>query len=254
MKTLYLLPFTYFLNTRLRGGSLAFHVIFEWLAAAVLAITIGTTNPAGALLLALGSYVAFISLYEIGYLVNDMFAAKREDDGRKRGPQGAPLHWVLSWFLSRLFAFLAITIIMDQLVSVEWWLFFFALTLVFAMHNLLEDREMKAATFQWLALLRFMAPVLFVVQDSQVPGVGLAASVAYVAFRTYGYLDSKGLLQMPGRQRSEFRIFFFFMPLVGVVVLWPYESALGFIILSCYFAVVAFFGTLVRLVSRRESA
>ncbi len=143
---------------------------------------------------------------------------------------------------------------MGRFLSPEWWSFFLALALVFGLHNLFENKEMKAATFQWLGWLRFMAPVVFVVEEGQLLGVGLAAAVAYVAFRMFGYLDSKGLLRMPGRQRPEFRMLFFLMPLFGVMVLWPYESARGFIILSCYFALAAFLGTMVQVITRRKAA
>ncbi len=254
MKFLYLFPFTYFTDTRLRGGSVSFHLIFEWLAAAVLAVTIGAADPAEALLVALGSYLGFISLYEIGYLVNDLFSAQKETGGRKRGPQDAGVWWIGLWFGSRLLVFIGITALMGRFLSPEWWSFFLALALVFGLHNLFEDKEMKAATFQWLGWLRFMAPVVFVVEEGQLLGVGLAAAVAYVAFRMFGYLDSKGLLRMPGRQRPEFRMLFFLMPLFGVMVLWPYESARGFIILSCYFALAAFLGTMVQVITRRKAA
>ena len=46
MKLVYLLPFTYFYDTRLRNGSVSFHAIFEWLAAVVLAIAVGAGKPA----------------------------------------------------------------------------------------------------------------------------------------------------------------------------------------------------------------
>lgn len=254
MKFLYLLPFTYFMHTRLRGGSVSFHLVFEWLAALLLAVTIGVASSAESLLLALGSYLAFISLYEIGYLINDLFAAKKEVGGRKRGPQGSNGLWVSCWFGSRLLVFLAITIFMGRFFSFEWWSFFLALALVFGLHNALQDREMKTATFQWLGWFRFMAPVMFVIAEDQIPGVGLAAAVAYVAFRMFGYMDSKGLLIMSGRQRPEFRLFFFLMPLVGVLAMWPYEAAKGFIILSSYFSIAAAAGTLPSLMARRRHA
>lgn len=254
MNFLYLLPFTYFLDTRLRGGSFSFHLIFEWIAAALLAITIGAGSPAESLVIVLGSYLAFISLYEIGYLVNDLFATKKEVGGRKRGPQDISGLWIGLWFGARLLVFVGITALMGRFLSPEWWSFFAALAIVFSLHNHLEDKEMKTATFLWLGWLRFMAPVLFVVEEGQLLSVGLAAAVAYVVFRMFGYMDSKALLQMPGRQRPEFRLFFFLMPLAGVLVLWPYNSAKGFVILSSYFALAAAVGTLPQLIMSKGRA
>lgn len=244
MKLVYLLPFSYFLDTRLRQGNVAFHLVFEWLAAVLLVVVVGEAEPLPALAMAGLSYLAFISLYEIGYLVNDLFAAQREAEGRKRGPQDATLGWALAWTGSRLMAFLLITVWLDFLAVPAWWTFYLALCLTFALHNLLQDKELKAATFLWLAWLRFMAPVMFVVEDAQRLGIGLAAAVSYVAFRLLGYLDSKDLLRMPGRQRASFRLCFFLMPLIGLLVLWPYAGAEGFMVLTGYFAVAAAAGTL----------
>ena len=243
MKFVYLLPFAYFYDTRLRTASVAFHVVFEWLAAVVLALAVGAASPAQALTAAGLSYLAFISLYEIGYLVNDLFASRNEDGGRLRGPQDAGGVWVAAWFVARLVVFMLATVLMGKLAGLEWWSYFAALCVVFALHNGLTDREFKAATFIWLAWFRFMAPVMFVVEDTQRLGVGLAAAMAYSSFRLFGYLDSKGLLQMPSRQMPGFRLFFFLMPLAGVLALWPYEDARGFMVLIGYYALAAAMGT-----------
>lgn len=243
MKLVYLLPFSYFFDTRLRAGSLGFHVVFEWLAAVILVLLVGAVPPMQALAAAGLSYLAFISLYEIGYMVNDLFASRKETGGRQRGPQGVGNRWIAAWFASRLIAFVLATSLMAKLAAPEWWSFFAALCVVFALHNVLQDRELKAVTFLWLAWLRFMAPVMFVVQDSQRMGIALAAAMAYAVFRMFGYLDSKNLLKMPGRQRPGFRLFFFLMPLAGALVLWPYESARGFLVLVGYYALVAALGT-----------
>lgn len=252
MRFVYLLPFTYFYDTRLRSGSIAFHVIFEWLAAGLLVLALGAAGPTQALTAAGLSYLAFISLYEIGYLVNDLFASRKETGGRQRGPQGAGGLWVAAWFISRLVAFMIATIFLGKLAAPEWWSFFAALCVVFALHNELTDREFKSATFIWLAWFRFMAPVIFVVQDTQRLGVGLAAAMAYASFRLFGYLDSKGLLQMPGRQRPGFRLFFFLMPLTGALALWTYDGAQGFLVLSGYYALAAVLGTAPGMLRQRS--
>lgn len=243
MNTVLLLPFAYFYTTRLSKGSLAFHAVFEWLAAAWVVAWVGVSGFSGIMLMMALTYVAFISVYELGYMANDLHAAQKESDGRQRGPQGAGAHWVVAWVIVRITVFMVITEVLEQWRQPAWWLFFMTLALVFTLHNWLEDREMKTATFAWLAWLRFMAPVIFVVQDSQRMGIGLAAALGYVAFRQLGYLDSKGLLKMPGRQRPAFRRFFFLMPVVGMGALWPYAEARGYIWLATYWVVAAVVGT-----------
>ena len=254
MNLLYLFPFSYFHATRLRGGSIAFHALFEWLAAALLVTILGALPPFQALGHALLVYIAFISLYEIGYLANDLFGAQRESDGRHRGPQGAGVGWISIWIVVRAVAFVGLTLVLGQQGSAAWWGFFLALATVFALHNLLDDRELKVGTFLWLSWFRFMAPVIFVLDDKYRMGVAFAAAIAYAAFRQLGYLDSKGLLNMPGRQRMRFRLVFFLMPLAGVLAVFPYPEARGFVLLCGYYAIVASLGTLFEGFHKRQLA
>lgn len=244
MKFAYAFPFLYFFDTRLRQASVSFHVIFEWIAAAVLVCTLGKAEPVQALMMAALSYLAFISLYEMGYLVNDLFNSHKEAGGRKRGPQDAGAGWISVWFASRAGAFLVATALAGQLQAASWWSYFAALCGVFALHNFLTDRDMKAATFLWLAWFRFMAPVIFVIEDSQRMGVALAASMTYVAFRLFGYLDGKGMLNMPQRQSKPFRALFFALPLLAGLPLLHFPGSKGFLVLIMYFAFAALAGTL----------
>lgn len=245
MKFTYLFPFAYFLDTRLRRSSVAFHVIFEWGAAVLIACVVGREPAPGALVTAAYSYLAFISLYEIGYLVNDLVSAKFEEGGRRRGPQDAGSAWVAAWVLTRIMVFLSVTIASNMWHVAAWWLFFGGLCVVFALHNIWTDREQKAATFVWLAWFRFLAPVAFVVRPEEFMGVALAAGMIYSGFRLFGYLDSKGLLQMPGRQRPQFRRAFLVMPLAAAIPLTQFEYTQGFVVLAFYFAAAAFVGSMV---------
>jgi hypothetical protein len=239
MKIIYLLPFSYFARTRLAEGSLTFHALFEWGAALALAALFGVAGTWGSMLFTLGAYFAFISLYEIGYLFNDLVASKREVAPRLRGPQGASPVWFGAWVFTRLLVFATLTLLLGVSGTLDWWLFFGAMLVVFFMHNLLEDKESKAATFLWLAWFRFMAPVIFVVQPAQRMGVALGAASLYAAFRLFGYLDSKGLLVMPGRKSMKFRATFFLLPLSAAIATWGYHEAAGFRWMVLYFAFIA---------------
>jgi len=234
LNTAFLFPFVYFYITRLSKGSLAFHALFEWLAAVLLVVCVGRFGVADDLLTEHRGCCG----------INDLFAARRELNGRKRGPQQASVLWISAWVSTRIASFIAVTTILQQWHQAAWWFFFAALAIVFILHNWLDDREMKTSTFAWLAWFRFMAPVIFVVQDSQRMGIGLAVALGYVVFRQLGYLDSKGLLIMPGRQRRAFRQFFFLMPLVGIFALWTYPESQGYIWLTTYWALVALVGTI----------
>ncbi|MBF6650295.1 hypothetical protein [Methylobacter sp. BlB1] len=239
MNFVYLLPFSYFARTRLAEGSLAFHALFEWAAALVLAAMFGIAGAWGSMLFALGAYYAFISLYEIGYLFNDLVTSKKESAPRLRGPQDAPLSWFAIWVVARLAVFIIITILLGMINRSDWWLFFSALLAVFSIHNLLQNKDSKASTFLWLAWFRFLAPVIFIVQPSQRMGIAFGAASLYAAFRLFGYLDSKGLLCMPGRQSLQFRVTYFLTPLLAAVATWNYNEAAGFRCMVLYFAFIA---------------
>jgi hypothetical protein len=246
MRLAYLFPFVYFFDTRLRCNSVSFHVVFEWGAAALVACVLGREAPGLALLTAVYCYIAFISLYEIGYLINDLYSAKREAKGRRRGPQGVGAVWVVLWVLSRISVFMVVSFVSGLWTLVEWWMFFGGMCVAFALHNLWIDQDLKVATFLWLAWFRFMAPIVFVVQTEDLMGVAFAAGVIYVGFRLFGYLDSKGLLIMPGRQRTRFRLAFFLLPFVAVIPLTAFENSRGFVLIACYFAACALAGSLFR--------
>jgi hypothetical protein len=250
VKYAYLLPFVYFLETRLRHSSIAFHVVYEWGAAIMLACVVGLKAPGAAVVMAAYCYLAFISLYEIGYLVNDLYSARREAGGRRRGPQGAGTAWVACWVLVRLAVFLAVSFSSGLWKVAGWWLFFAGLCMVFALHNLWSDRELKVATFLWLAWFRFLAPIAFVVEPGELMGVAFGAGMIYAGFRLFGYLDSKGLLAMPGRHRPQFRAAFFMMPLAAVIPLFQFQHTRGFIVLACYFAAWPIIGSMTTILGK----
>jgi hypothetical protein len=245
MKFAYLLPFAYFLETRLRRSSISFHAVFEFGAAVVLACAVGREQPVTALSTAAYCYLAFISIYEIGYLVNDLYSARRETSGRHRGPQEAAALWMACWIMVRLIVFLVVSFASGLWKVAGWWVFFGGLCAVFALHNLWSDRELKVATFLWLAWFRFMAPIAFVVEPNEFMGVAFGAGMLYAGFRMFGYLDSKGLLAMPGRHKPQFRTVFFMIPLAAAIPLAQFEHSRGFILLAFYFAASALVGGLV---------
>ncbi|MCK4709403.1 MAG: hypothetical protein KAU21_12365 [Gammaproteobacteria bacterium] len=250
MSWLYLIPFTYFYNSRLRSGSVAFHFLFEWLPAIVLAILLASVSIESSVIKMALSYFAFISFYEIGYLANDFYSSHRESDGRKRGADLINPAWVVSWVFSRIAVFLICGYLLGLLMMLEWWSFYFVLLVIFTMHNIFIDNEYKTITFVWLSWLRFLAPVIFVIDSDYLLGVALGAGMSYSYFRTIGYMDSKGLLNMPGRKRISFRLMFFLMPIASVVTLFPYPNSKGLIILIIYYATIALAGSLYQRICR----
>lgn len=239
MPALYLLPFSYFARTRLFPGSVAFHMLFEWGAAILLAALFGVDgwNSVWAAFLV---YVAFISVYEIGYLGNDLIATRFEAEPRLRGPQEASGWWLAAWIASRLAAFAGVTIFLGWAAgSPNWWLFFVVLCVVFTLHNLFRDDALKAVTFIWLAWFRFVAPVFFILEPSQRMGIIFGGGLLYASFRLFGYLDSKGVLDLAQRKDIRFRAAFFTLPVSAAIATIGSPEALGFQVLVTYFALIA---------------
>lgn len=239
----YLIPFAYFWETRLRKGSIGFHALFEWGAAAALVIFLSSGDTWLSLESALFSYIAFICLYEIGYMVNDLFAARSEQGGRLRGPQGASAAWVFLWIIVRIAGFMLVTLALGKLHLAMWWAYFGGLVFTFTLHNWLRDVELKSGTFLWLSWFRFMAPVMFSIPEEYLLGVAFACAMSYSAFRQLGYLDSKGLLVMPGRKRRLFRWFVFVLPLVSIAAVYQVSGAKGYVVLVAYYAFVSSLGS-----------
>lgn len=242
MNGLRCLPGAYFASTRLRNGYLAFHVAFEWAPALLLAALFGRYAPLSSMGLALLAYLAFISVYEIGYIVNDRYSALRETDGRVRGSQTAGPLTIAAWIAIRLGCFLAATYAIGAWHSPAWWGFFLSLAAVFAFHNLVTDREIRTFSFVWLAWLRFMAPVFWIIEPTQLFGIGTGNALVYVIFRELAYLDSKALLAMPGRQRPNVRLTAFVLPVLALPAVCTQPSGRGLALLIVWFAAVALAG------------
>lgn len=254
MNLLYFVPFTYAFTTRLRQG-LAFHFLFEWAPAGLMVLLFHEGELGAAIVGAILSYIAFISLYEIGYLYNDLVASKREPGGRHRGPQDAGSGWLIAWCVVRIAIFAAVTIVAGRTADPAWWSFFAGLSIVFALHNVIRELELRVTTFVWLAWFRFMAPMIFIVADEQRLGIAFGGGIAYAFFRTLAYLDAKDLLVMKSRKTLRFRLIFFLIPLLGALALWPYAEARGFTALVAYFAVAASAGVMaLRLLGKSADA
>ena len=141
MNLICILPFSYFFITRLRGGSFVFHLLFEWGGAIVLALYVGAFSPLVSLSRLFFCYIAFISIYELGYFFNDLYSAPRETCGRERWDTEVTRVWVFAWIVARLLAFMWMTFLLGFSGVLDWWLFYWSLIVIFLLHNLLVDRE-----------------------------------------------------------------------------------------------------------------
>lgn len=238
MNIAYLIPFIYFSSTRIVDRrSLMICVVFEWCAQVMLVLAFGSGGYAERFVEAFACYVAFISLYEIGYLINDLVASKKEQSPNARGPQGVMTLWLAAWIATRLAAFVCITIVLGRLSDPNWWLFFGGMAIVYFMHNELGNPQLRFVTFVWLAWFRFLAPVFFVIDPGQRSSAALGAMSLHVIFRALSYLSSKKMLLMPARTTSEFRALYFLMPIAGAMATAGHPEMRAFRWMVAYYAI-----------------
>lgn len=204
-RALTLVPFLYFVRTRVKGNvDFAYLVASSWIPAIWIAFRLTDLGPEGAALSFLAGYLCFIAIYEIGYLANDVWDARKDPAGRQRlGFVPGPTYVIL-FVLVRLATWAAVARWFGWLDDLLFLSFYAALVAAFAQHNLIRSAALRSASFYQLSLLRFSAPIIGLLQGAEVAVTLLIAALLYSYFRFLSYLESKSLLAMPERRRPAF--------------------------------------------------
>lgn len=233
---MFLLPPFYFIQTRLTNWRAVFvHGLLEWIPAFVLTVLVAPIWVMVPNVVVF--YLAFISVYELGYLANDQ-TAFGEEGGRQRFKRLKLVEIVL-FVVVRFIVFLVITILMHQSQNMNWWIWFGVLILVFGMHNLIKTKSLKAVTFCYLAFARFFSPVVFILPDRMLQLILLPILLHYIVFRLIIYLDSKEMLQNFDRKSSRFIIGFHMIASLFSIVLSIRFNDLLPVGVSCYYILVS---------------
>ncbi len=234
----YFIPFGYFFKTRLNTKSaIMFHGYAEYLLGILLLIYNGL-EPLQAVYSFVLAYLAFISLYEIGYIVNDFISVKFEDKPRKRlGGLQISDATIYTWIVIRIIAFLFLTYYLGMFSSLTWWVFYVVLTAVFALHNVLKNKERKILTFISLAFLRFYAPLFPFMETASLVSSINGIMLFYVFYRTLTYMDSKGLLNLPSRASFSFKANYYLILLPLSLVITFITNDNLFLWLNLYFLI-----------------
>ena len=208
----YLIPYSYAQRTRFNSKKdFFFHFYYEW-GIAFLILLYNFRNWEQAFLYFVAGFIAYTCIYELGYLFNDIYATKFDTKPRNRIKGFKPKLWQITiWVVLRGIIFIAITYLLDLLNSVEWWLFYLFLIIVFGAHNLLRNKQLKIITFVNLAFFRILAPFFIFIDAESLSSLIPALILNYVFFRTITYMDSKGLLHLPDRKTNYFKLFFYLM-------------------------------------------
>ena len=232
-----LLPFTYYLNSRLINIKLfVFHSYYEWVPAIIILIMNGYGFLESLKLFFL-SYFLFISVYEIGYIFNDYVSIKHEKNPRLRNQRKNINNFILfGWISLRVSFFLIVSILFfeinTQLIS-----FYTLLLISFFIHNSLKNSDLKYLTFINLSIFRFLAPWVFFVPSENVLLYLTPILFFYVLFRSLTYLDSKNLLFMKTKKSKFFKVGFYFLLLPVNFFLFFLTANNLYLVSNIYFGV-----------------
>jgi hypothetical protein len=209
----FLLPFTYFYASRIeRLKYVVYWIVTDWVVPAGLFLYFTGFDllpTAGRFLL---GYLAFISVYEIGYFGNDVYSTRHEENPRLRVPNFRPSVPQLSLLVAvRLLVFLAVTWYLGLLTNATWWAYYAVLALFFYLHNALKDKQLKIMTFIALALARYLAPIFIFLTPAQLSLILAPMLLNYVFYRTLMYMDSKGLTNMPTRKAPSAKVNYYLL-------------------------------------------
>lgn len=251
MRALLLIPFSYAYLSRYKED-VWFYLSVEYVPAFLITLLFGSLGFTQNLLSFVVSFLAFISVYEIGYLVNDYIAVRWEESPRMRGVIDASPALLTAWSASRIAVLWWAGSIIAPRVGFAFWSFYIFLSIVFAAHNLLRKKEPKVCTFYWLSLCRFVGTTIWHLDSHNLVSMLLSGTVLYSGFRLLGYMESKGLLVLKNRKSSTFKLLYYSLPLPLATLVASSDPLSPFPLLSAYYFAGA--GLSAALTTFRKSA
>ncbi len=235
-KLIIFIPFFYFLKSRLNSfKNLIFHSYYEWIPAFLILVYLETYSTAGLAKGLLLSYLAFISIYEIGYFINDFYSTKFEKNPRPRINEDFASYEVVSFIFFRLLVFSLCTYILGFHFDLIWYTFYITLIISFLAHNTITIPAVKTVTFLNLSFYRFFAPIFMFLSEDNFKNILLPIILNYCIFRMLTYMDSKNLLNFTERKTPSFKLAYYLLLIpIHVIIALLNNSNLPLLIL-CYF-------------------
>lgn len=206
LKLLTLLPFLYTMATRATARDFTYLVASSWLPGIWILFRLSDHGLGEAALYFAAGYLCFVSVYEIGYFVNDAWDAQKSEGGRARIRFAYSRVYVIAFVVVRIGVWAALGALFGWIGNTVWLAAFAALVAAFAQHNLIAPAAFRSASFFQLACLRFTIPVIGETPADKILLLLFASIVFYTYFRFLAYLDSKNHLTMPDRHRRDFGV------------------------------------------------
>lgn len=241
MKYVALVPFGYYLVTRLNTlREFLYVVATQWIPGVWLIHRLGDVDLLAALGLYAIGYLAFISIYEIGYFVNDTWDARRRPNARHRFTYDVGVAYVILFTIIRLAAWTAISLLADLIFMPEWIIGYIVLVITVALYNTSISDTARSALFVQMTYLRYILPIFIFAGPENLLLLIFISTIMYNYFRFLSFLDGKGFLAMPEKKRELFGILqtIMFFPLVMLATLATNER----VILEVYMIYLAIYG------------
>ena len=242
-KIFFFFPTGYFVFTRLKSlKNLIFHSYFEWIPAICILLIFDNIPFDQALREFFLGYVAFISMYEVGYLTNDQLSEKNEVNPRKRMDENLPLGMLAVLILARVLVFVGLTFHLGLQSSLLWWSFYGLLAISFFLHNTISNSDYRLVTFMNLSIFRFYAPIFIFASVDVLRLIFPVVLICYSFFRTLIYMDNKDLLNVKSRKNPLFS-FSYYLVTILIIAFYsilsesavPMYLAIYFMIFTCIY-------------------
>jgi len=203
IKKLYL-PFFYYKYSRLNYFSSFFYFFFEYLLLPLLILflvqrEISLKN----ILLFIIAFLGYISIYEIGYLINDCVSVKNEKDPNLRADSRIKSE-LKNLILSRIIFFIIVSFLLFKFINIKnviiYVLGILIVFFIFAVHNFSKKFAVRYITFPLLRFSHFIIPLLI---------FNMNFSIVFLVYFLYIFLKDEISYLNRDNQRYINKIFLF---------------------------------------------
>ncbi|WP_116083516.1 hypothetical protein [Tropicimonas sp. IMCC34011] len=226
-----LVPFLYAFFSRMRRlRAFGFNAVTLWGPGLLLTTLLLDDFSVAAVSCYFAGYFVFISVYELGYLMNDTWGLRHDETPRRRIDVDYSPTFLVLFVAIRLVTVLSLGFWVNTLSSLWFWALLGLLVLAILAHNLVVRQEFKMATFFQMSLMRFSIPVFIATAMEEGAIVILIGCLFFVFPRFLTYLDSKNRLRIPERKQPGFLLVIYavFAPVVLLISVSTGETLMLF--------------------------
>lgn len=232
-----LLPFLYAFFSRMKGlRGFAFNAMTAWVPGILLvALHADSLDAWGAAVRYGLGYLAFISIYELGYLANDTWGLQKDETPRRRIAVDFSMLFVLLFVAGRLGLAFGLAVYLGVWGTSWFFGLLVATFLVIGLHNLVSVQSVKFETFIQMSAIRFSFPVLLASEAASAVVTVLVGLAFFALPRLFTYQYSKGRLNLPERSEVWYSLANVAAMLPLVLVIFSMSDQASVLVLWGYF-------------------